>query len=90
MRNPILRRLLLAAPLATLAACGRDQAGIDAAPTAATTAAGGSATVTAVVQPQRLTLVPVDVRRYPVGPARDIAVQPVVAGERLHLEPVTQ
>lgn len=85
MRNPIPGRLLLAAPLAALAACGGDQAASGAAPTEA-----GAATVTAVVQPRQLTMVPLDGARQPVGPAQEVAVQPVVGSQRLQLEPVTQ
>jgi hypothetical protein len=48
------------------------------------------ATVTAVVQPQQLSLTPLAARNQPAGAAQSVTVQPVVAGERLDLQPVTQ
>lgn len=83
-----LRRMIVAAALAPLAACGSGEPRTVAAPGDAPRSA--SATVTAVVQPQQLTLTPVGPGNQLVGQAQAVTVRPVVQGERLDLEPVTQ
>lgn len=90
MRNLSLRRLLVAAALAPLAACGSDEPRSASAPTAAPQTTAAPATVTPVVQPQQLSLTPLAAGNQPAGAPRMVTVRPVVAGERLDLQPVTQ
>lgn len=85
-----LRRVVVAAALLPLAACGPDEPRSVSAPGGDAQSANASATVTAVVQPQPLTLTPVGPGSQLVGEAQTVTVRPVVAGERLDLEPVTQ
>ncbi|WP_420127213.1 hypothetical protein [Longimicrobium sp.] len=90
MRTLSLRRAVMVAALAPLAACGADEPRSASAPTAAQEQASAPPTVTAVVQPQQLTLTPMGAGDRPVGPVQEVTVQPVVAGERLDLQPVTR
>jgi hypothetical protein len=76
-----LRRALGLLALASLAACGSNEAQGVATP--------GEATVSAVVQPQQLTLTPVAAGGQPAGAAQAVTVHPVLPGERLDLQPVT-
>lgn len=90
MRTLSLRRSLMAAVLAPLAACGSDEPRSASAPTAVPRTTAAPATMTAVVQPQQLSLTPLAAGNQPAGAAQTVTVQPVVAGERLDLQPVTQ
>lgn len=90
MRNLSFRRSLMVAALAPLAACGSDEPRSAPARTAAPQTMTAPATVTAVVQPRQLSLTPLAAGNQPAGAPQTITVQPVVAGERLDLQPVTQ
>lgn len=81
MHRIILRRAFGVLALASLAACGSNEAQGVASPE--------EATVTAVVQPQQLTLTPVGAGGQAAGAAQAVMVHPVVSGERLELQPVT-
>lgn len=90
MRNLSLRRAVMAAALAPLAACGADEPRSASAPTAVPQTTAPPAAVAPVVQSRQLSLTPLAAGNQPAGDARTVTVQPVVAGERLNLQPVTQ
>lgn len=89
MKNLSLRRCLRVLVMAPLAACASEEPRNAAAPTVLQQSPPAT-TVTAVVQPRQLSLIPVGPGGQPAGAAQAVAVQPVVAGERLDLQPVRQ
>lgn len=87
MPNVFLRRLLATSVLAPLVACGSDEPQTSSAPTAVPAV---SPTVVAVVQPQPLTVTRLGPGGQTIGDAQAVTIQPIVAGERLDLRPVTR